>query len=76
MPVINEVSLQRFPYVLAKLQQALDRTAAEHSKRVSYFQGEPVRYSPAISQNSQAVSPLRGRTIYSAEIEADLRAVF
>jgi hypothetical protein len=40
MPAIDEVSLQRFPRVLAQLQQTFHRTAAKCPQGVSYFQGE------------------------------------
>ena len=75
MRAINEVSLQRVPYVLAKLEQALDRTAAEHSKRVSYFKENPFD-TRLRSHKIHKLSARYGRTIYSVEIEADLRAVF
>jgi hypothetical protein len=60
---------------LAQFWRTLRRTVAEHAKGVLIFKVNP--FDPRLRTHKiHKLSARYGRTIYAAEIEADLRTVF
>jgi mRNA-degrading endonuclease YafQ of YafQ-DinJ toxin-antitoxin module len=73
--VINEISFPRDSRVLAQFRQATRPATASRAQGVSYFKEDP--FDPRLrSHKIHRLSARYARTIYAAEIEADLRVVF
>ena len=71
----NEIPLQGDPAVLGKFLRSLAKPEGFHAPRLEIFKENP--FDPRLrSHKIYKLSARYSRTIYAAEIEANLRAVF